>query len=139
MALWSGFMLQTRQGVIYFAGDTGYGDGSIFREMRLRLGPPDMALIPIGAYAPRWFMRPHHADPEDAVRIMEDLEASRAIGIHWDVFRLTDESRDEPRDLLNAALASRGIDEARFPAGEPGCVYGYESIAAFKTGDAEVR
>jgi L-ascorbate metabolism protein UlaG (beta-lactamase superfamily) len=139
MALWSGFMLQTRQCVIYFAGDTGYGDGSIFREMRLRLGPPDMALIPIGAYAPRWFMRSHHADPEDAVRIMEDLEASRAIGIHWDVFRLTDESRDEPRDLLNAALASRGIDEARFPAGEPGCVYGYESVAAFKTGDAEVR
>lgn len=138
MALWSGFMLRTHAGLIYFAGDTGYGDGRIFREIGARLGGPDMALIPIGAYAPRWFMRPHHADPDEAVQIMEDLAAARAIGIHWGVFQLTDESRDEPPQLLNAALARRGIEPARFPAGEPGCVYTGQVIATPPMGGAEV-
>ena len=56
MALWCGFMLSTTGGRAHFTGDTGYGDGRIFREVRLRIGRPDLALIPIGAYAPRWFM-----------------------------------------------------------------------------------
>lgn len=123
MALWSGFMLSTGGGRAYFAGDTGYGDGQIFRELRQRIGRPDLALVPIGAYAPRWFMGPQHIDPREAVQILEDIEAARAVGIHWGVFQLTDERRDEPPELLLEALARRGIAENLFPAGEPGLYY----------------
>jgi len=123
MALWCGFILETSAGRIQFTGDTGYGDGRIFRDVRRRIGRPDLALIPIGSYAPRWFMRPQHTDPDEAVRILEDLEAARAIGIHWGVFRLTDEPRDEPPELLLEALARRGIAEDLFPAGSPGRSY----------------
>jgi len=123
MALWSGFMLSTAGGRAHFAGDTGYGDGRIFREVRRRIGRPDLALIPIGAYAPRWFMSAQHTDPSEAVQVLEDLEASRAVGIHWGVFQLTDERREEPPELLLEALARRRIAEDVFPAGEPGVSY----------------
>ena len=123
MALWCGFMLSTAVGRAYFAGDTGYGDGRIFHELRQRVGRPDLALIPIGAYAPRWFMSAQHTDPDEAVQILEDLEAARAVGIHWGVFQLTDEHRSEPPERLLEALARRGIAEALFPAGEPGLSY----------------
>jgi L-ascorbate metabolism protein UlaG (beta-lactamase superfamily) len=123
MALWSGFTLSTDAGRVYFSGDTGYGNGRIFRDVRQRIGRPDLALIPIGAYAPRWFMCAQHTDPNEAVQILEDLEAARAVGIHWGVFRLTDEHRDEPPELLLKALARRGITENLFPAGVPGMSY----------------
>jgi L-ascorbate metabolism protein UlaG (beta-lactamase superfamily) len=123
MALWSGFMLSTDAGRTYFSGDTGYGNGRIFHDVRRRIGRPDLALIPIGAYAPRWFMCAQHTDPNEAVQIMEDLEAVRAVGIHWGVFRLTDEHRVEPPQLLLNALARRGIAENLFPAGVPGLSY----------------
>jgi L-ascorbate metabolism protein UlaG (beta-lactamase superfamily) len=123
MALWSGFMMQTTGGSTYFAGDTGYGDGQIFREIRTRLGRPDLALIPIGGYAPRWFMREQHADPDEAVRIMEILGAVRAVGIHWGTFQLTNEAWGEPPTLLASALRQRGIAPHSFPAGEPGRQY----------------
>jgi L-ascorbate metabolism protein UlaG (beta-lactamase superfamily) len=123
MALWSGFMLNTGGGRAHFLGDTGYGNGRIFREVRRQIGRPDLALIPIGAYAPRWFMSAQHTDPNEAVQILEDLEAARAVGIHWGVFQLTDERRDEPPALLHEALERRGIAKNLFPAGEPGLSY----------------
>jgi L-ascorbate metabolism protein UlaG (beta-lactamase superfamily) len=123
MALWCGFALSTEGGRVHFAGDTGYGDGRIFREVRRRIGRPDLALVPIGAYAPRWFMQAQHTDPPEAVQILEDLEAGRAVGIHWGVFQLTDEPREEPPELLLEALARRGIAAHRFPAGLPGHSY----------------
>ena len=123
MALWSGFMLSTSGGRAYFAGDTGYGNGRVFHEVRRRIGRPDLALIPIGAYAPRWFMSAQHTDPDEAVQILENLEAVSAVGIHWGVFQLTDEPRDEPPELLLEALARRGIAEQLFPAGMPGLSY----------------
>jgi L-ascorbate metabolism protein UlaG (beta-lactamase superfamily) len=123
MALWGGFMLRTPAGLVYFAGDTGYGGGRIFRAMREAYGPPDLALIPIGAYAPEWFMSAQHCDPDEAVRIMLDLEARSALGIHWGTFRLTDEAREEPAQRLARALAERDIDVARFRAAVPGMVW----------------
>lgn len=119
MALWSGFMLRTPQALIYFAGDTGYGDGAIFRQMRADHGAPDLAILPIGAYAPRWFMAPQHTDPEEAVQILLDLDARQAIAMHWGCFQLTDEPRDEPVERLRQALRDRGIGEARFLALPP--------------------
>lgn len=123
MALWCGYMIRTGTGLVYFAGDTGYGGGTIFRDMRERFGAPDMSLIPIGAYEPRWFMEPQHVNPEEAVRIMLDTGTKQAIGIHWGTFQLTDEARDAPAIGLEAALAANGIDPARFVAGVPGGVY----------------
>jgi len=123
MALWCGFMIRTAAGLIYFAGDTGYCGGAIFSAMRARFGAPDVSLIPIGAYEPRWFMEPQHANPDEAVRIMLDTGTKRAIGIHWGTFQLTDEARDAPAIGLEEALAANGIDPALFVAGVPGGVY----------------
>jgi L-ascorbate metabolism protein UlaG (beta-lactamase superfamily) len=123
MALWGGFVLKTRDGLIYFAGDTGYGDGGIFREIRARFGEPDLALIPIGAYAPRWFMKDQHTDPEESVQILLDVGAKAALGLHWGVFQLSDEDRDAPREELAVALAQRQIAPDRFIAAEPGHVW----------------
>jgi L-ascorbate metabolism protein UlaG (beta-lactamase superfamily) len=123
MALWAGHMIRAEAGLLWFAGDTAYGDGTPFRAIRERHGAPDIALIPIGAYAPRWFMSAQHADPAEAVRIHRDIGAARSIGIHWGSFQLTDEPREEPRERLAAALAAAGIAPERFVAAEPGAVF----------------
>ncbi|WP_267393690.1 MULTISPECIES: MBL fold metallo-hydrolase [unclassified Sphingomonas] len=123
MMLWSGHYLDTPAGSIWFVGDTGYGDGRIFAEVRERLGSPDAALIPIGAYEPRWFMAAQHVDPAEAVRIMTDVDAGWALGIHWGTFQLTDEAREAPRDGLVAAVAASGLAPDRFVAAEVGGVY----------------
>ena len=125
MALWCGHYLTTPAGRVWFAGDTGYGDGAIFRDIAGEHGPPDVALIPIGAYAPRWFMASQHVDPTEAVRIFRDVDAANAIGIHWGVFRLTDEARDAPARALGEALAAQGIAPDRFVAAEPGAVFDF--------------
>ncbi len=125
MALWCGFMVRTGAGLIYYAGDTGYGSGTPFRDMRARHGAPDLALIPIGAYAPRWFMAPQHCDPDEAVRIALDLGAARAVGVHWGTFRLTHEGRDEPPRLLEAATLAAGKPADWFRAAHPGEAYDF--------------
>ena len=120
MALWCGFHVRSADASVYFAGDTGYGDGSLFHTIRMRLGSPDLALLPIGAYAPRWFMRDQHTDPDEAVRIMLDLQARHAQAIHWGEFPLSDEGRDEPVHALARALAEHAIVPGRFRHDEPG-------------------
>lgn len=123
MALWAGHFIDSAARRIWFAGDTGYGDGAIFREIHARYGAPDVALIPIGAYAPRWFMSAQHVSPAEAVRIMRDVRARFALGIHWGTFRLTDEPREEPAAALATALLAAGELPERFVAAEPGGVY----------------
>jgi L-ascorbate metabolism protein UlaG (beta-lactamase superfamily) len=127
MALWAGHWLDTPAGSIWFAGDTGYGDGTVFTDLRRRMGSPDVALIPIGAYEPRWFMSAQHVDPHEAVQIFADVGADRAIGLHWGVFRLTDEGRDVPRLALGEALGRAGIDPERFVAAEPGHILDFSN------------
>ncbi len=119
MALWGGFVVAAAGKLVYFAGDTGYGTGNIFREIGERFGAVDLAILPIGAYDPRWFMAAQHCDPEEAVQIFEDVGAKAAVGMHWGTFKLTDESRNEPASRLTSALAARGIDPARFIAMRP--------------------
>ncbi|KMS58302.1 membrane protein [Sphingobium cupriresistens LL01] len=120
MALWGGFMLNTFGRLIYFAGDTGYGTGAIFRDLRARFGSIDVAILPIGAYAPRWFMAAQHTDPDDAIQIMLDLDAQAAIGMHWGTFKLTDEPWEDPALRLAAGLQERGLVDKSFFAMRPG-------------------
>ena len=127
MALWAGHWLDTPAGSVWFAGDTGYGTGAIFRKIRERHGAPGVALIPIGAYEPRWFMQPQHVDPFEAVRIMQDVEAKAALGIHWGTFQLTDEAREAPVAALASALAEAGVRPKRFRAAEPGRTYAFDA------------
>jgi L-ascorbate metabolism protein UlaG (beta-lactamase superfamily) len=123
MALWGAYVLTTPAGPVYLAGDTGYGDGDTFRSVRERFGPPRLALLPIGAYEPRWFMALQHMNPADAVKAFRDLDAADAIGVHWGTFQLTNEKVDQPEIDLAAALAEAGLEPARFKAFRPGEVW----------------
>ena len=120
MALWASFVIEGPRQKIYFAGDTGYGDGALFRAIAEVHGPMRLALLPIGAYAPRWFMRDHHCDPDEAVKIFTHLKAEFAFACHWGTFRLTEEPYDEPVARLAAAVEKAGVDPQRFRAGPPG-------------------
>ena len=120
MALWGGFVLETQAGVIYCAGDTAYRDGAIFREIAKRFKPPAVAILPIGAYDPRWFMHTQHANPEEAVQIAQDCGARQVVGVHWGTFALTDEPFHEPADRLQTAVQAAGLDPSRYKAASPG-------------------
>lgn len=121
-ALWASFVVETPAHRLYHVGDTGFGEGTIFREARARFGDMDLALLPIGAYEPRWFMRGQHMNPADAVAAFELLGAKRAVGHHWGTFKLTNEGIERPAQHLAQALAERGIAPARFEALRPGAV-----------------
>ncbi len=122
MALWASFVIEGAAGKIYAAGDTGYGDGSLFDRIASKHGPMRLALLPIGAYAPRWFMRDQHVDPDEALRIFATLGAEYAFACHWGTFRLTEEPYAEPAERLAAALAREGVDPSRFLVKPPGGV-----------------
>ena len=98
--LWCGYALHSPERLVYFAGDTAFG--SHFAQIRERFGSPRLALLPIGAYEPRWFMSPVHMSPDDAVRAHRILAARTSIAIHHGTFQLADESLDAPRQQLLA-------------------------------------
>ncbi len=110
--LWGGYTLETPAGKIYFAGDSGYFDG--FKEIGRRLGPFDLAFIPIGAYEPRWFMEPVHCTPAEALQIHRDVRARRSLAMHFGCFPLADDGFDQPVRDLEAARPAHGIDAAEF-------------------------
>ena len=105
-SLWGGWYIKNQDYSIYHAGDTGYSKD--FIDTRLKLGAPKYAFIPIGAYDPEWFMAESHVNPEDAVKIMLDLEAEKAFGMHWATFTLTDEDTIEPKERLKKAVNENG-------------------------------
>lgn len=118
--LWGGFYVQLAGGrTFWFSGDTGY-DTQLFGDIRRRLGAPDRAMIPIGAYEPRWFMAAQHCDPEEAVRIHREVGAEVSLAMHWGTWRLTDEAWDEPPRALAAARAAAGLPETAFRVLDPG-------------------
>jgi len=116
--LWGGFVIGVGDRQVYFAGDTGYG--AHFHEVRERFGRVDVALLPIGAYEPRWFMRDQHMNPEDAVRAHLDLDARVSVGTHFGCFQLTDEGIDDPPLELAAARERHGVAPAAFQVLETG-------------------
>jgi L-ascorbate metabolism protein UlaG (beta-lactamase superfamily) len=109
--LWGGYVLKGKEGVAFHAGDTALFDG--FGEIAQRLGPIDWALLPIGAYEPRWFMEPQHMNPEDAMEAFDRLGARRFVAMHWGTFRLTDEHPAEPPERLKRLWAAKGLPAER--------------------------
>jgi len=111
--LWGSFAVRAGGRSVYFGGDSGYHPE--FTAIGGEYGPFDLSLLPIGAYEPRWFMRPMHMDPEEAVRAFGELNAGAAPGqrpvmvaMHWGTFKLTDEPLDEPPRRARAAWARTG-------------------------------
>jgi L-ascorbate metabolism protein UlaG (beta-lactamase superfamily) len=124
--LWGGFYLTLGTGPqakrVWFAGDTGY-DAETFRAIGERLGAPDLALIPIGAYEPRWFMEPMHMNPAESVATHREVGSKRSVAMHWGTFQLTDEARDAPLAALAAARVAAGLTEDEFRVLEPGASF----------------
>lgn len=112
--LWCGWVLETADGRVLFAGDTGYSP--LYREIGRRFAPLRLALLPIGAYRPRWFMAPVHVDPAEAVRLHQELGARQSIAMHWGTFRLSDEPLAEPPIYLARARQLAGLDQQAFDA-----------------------
>ena len=98
--LWCGYAIEFPERLVYFAGDTAFG--SHFAQIREKFGSPQVALLPIGAYEPRWFMSPVHMAPEEAVRAHEILGAKTSIAIHHGTFQLADDGIDSPEKQLVA-------------------------------------
>jgi L-ascorbate metabolism protein UlaG (beta-lactamase superfamily) len=118
--LWAGFVIETPAGRIYHVADSGYGDGYRFREARERYGPFRLAILPIGAYEPRWFMRDHHMNPQEAVAAFRDCGAAFALAHHHGTFKLTNEAIDAPVAALQQAREAAGIGADRFRVLSPG-------------------
>lgn len=123
MALWAAFVIEGPAGKILHIGDTGFDGGKPYRRVREKHGPIDTAILPIGAYEPRWFMRAQHQNPDEATQGFQLCGARNAIGHHWGTFQLTDEAREDPLTALATALASRKIGQDRFRALAPGEVW----------------
>ena len=111
--LWGGWIVQLGDYRFYFAGDTGYGE-QLFPLIGELFAPIDLALLPIGAYDPRWFMSPVHVAPEEAVQIHLDIGARQSVAMHWGTFVLTDEPMDEPPRRLRQVLQEKGVTESAF-------------------------
>jgi L-ascorbate metabolism protein UlaG (beta-lactamase superfamily) len=122
MSLWASFVIETPGGRIYFVADSGYGDGRYFRGARKRHGPFRLAILPIGAYQPRWFMHDYHMNPAESVQALIDCGAETALAHHYGTFQLTDEPIDAPLVALADALKVAGISPERFRALRPGQV-----------------
>jgi L-ascorbate metabolism protein UlaG (beta-lactamase superfamily) len=128
--LWGGFMVGTSGAKVFFAGDTGYG--AHFRDIRERFGRVELALLPIGAYEPRWFMRNQHMNPDDAVRAHLELEPRISVATHFGCFQLTDEGIDDPPRELAVACESHRVSPDSFLVLETGetRVFDWQSSAS---------
>ncbi|HOX37340.1 MAG TPA: MBL fold metallo-hydrolase [Candidatus Brocadiia bacterium] len=119
LSLWGGFVIESSQGPVYFAGDSAYG--AFFGGLRRRFGPMRLSFLPIGSHEPRWFMKPHHMSPEDAAQAHLDLESRRSIGIHYGTFEgLADDDFNAPVEGLAQAREKFGIQPDAFQAAEYG-------------------
>jgi L-ascorbate metabolism protein UlaG (beta-lactamase superfamily) len=117
--LWGGFYLKFRSKNLYFVGDTGYHP-KLFKEIHERAGAVDFAFIPVGAYAPRDFVRDQHIDPDDAVELHKDVRSKKSVGMHFGTFQLTDEPIDEPCRLLSASAKAKTLQADDFTCMEIG-------------------
>lgn len=112
--LWGGFWITNGRRSVYFAGDSGYGPD--FADIRTKFGVPDLAILPIGAYEPRWFMAGSHMAPDDAIKAYRDLGSPRTVAMHFDTFQLADEGFGDAERELVIAREQAGVPAARFHA-----------------------
>lgn len=117
-ALWGGFFLQKDGNSLYYSGDTAYCN--VFKEVAERFGPPTLAMLPIGAYEPRWFMKTVHMNPEEAVQASLDLNAPYGLAYHFGTFPLADEAIDAPQKALKNELNRLHISHEKFWILDPG-------------------
>ena len=117
-SLWGGFSFKNKGWNVLYGGDGGYGDH--FKKIYDRLGPIDIAMLSIGSYAPRWFMKEHHMCPEEALQVHLDLHANRSVAYHFGTFQLADEPYDEPAERLQMALQQQGLSPETFVIPEQG-------------------
>jgi len=111
--LWCGYVIKGNMRTVYFVGDTGYNDIT-FKEIGRRCAPIHVALVPIGAYIPQWFMSPIHCAPHEAVRIHQEVKASVSVADHFGTFPLADDGQDEPIEALGIALRESGLSDKDF-------------------------
>jgi L-ascorbate metabolism protein UlaG (beta-lactamase superfamily) len=127
-SLWGSFLIEFKGKMIYIGGDTGYGPH--FQMAAERFPTIELALIPIGAYEPRWFMKYAHMNPEDSLKAFRDLKAKKAIGMHFGCWQLTDEGIDEPaielRKQMNLVKEDAEDLKLRFLIPEVGATYRYQ-------------
>lgn len=123
MALWAAFVLNTPAGRIYHVGDTGFHDGINYRAAAGKYGGFRLAVLPFGAYEPRWMMRGQHQNPEEAVKGMLLSNSAYVAGHHWYTFQLTNEPHHQPKEHLEAALDAAGVARERFRPMHPGEVF----------------
>ena len=124
--LWGGWWIENDTIKLVHLGDTGYTND--FIEINKRLGSPDLAFIPIGAYAPRWIMKESHMNPEEALKTAFDLDAKKSIGMHWGTFILTTEPTEEPRQILENLIIEKDLNKDFFSTILPGDVYLFDWI-----------
>jgi len=110
--LWGGYVLEFKDKKIYFGGDSGYADH--YQETYKRFGAMDVSLLPIGAYAPRWFMKYAHMNPAEAVRAHLDLKSKQSFGMHYGTFQLTAEKIEEPQKLLLEETKKANLNSEEF-------------------------
>ncbi len=128
-SLWGSWSLNIAGFKVWFGGDTGYNK-HMFKQIQQRLGAHHLSLIPIGAYAPRYFMHPQHVDPEHAVKIHRDLASVKSIPIHWGTFQLSHEPLLEPIELLQQEMVKQGLANTDFAPIKLGETLILESILA---------
>lgn len=122
--LWAGYVIESEERKIYFAGDTGY-DSVVFTEIGKRFDTIDISLIPIGAYKPQWFMSPIHVSPREAVFIHRDVNSQKSLAMHFGTFPLADEGQTEPESDLEKALEEQHLDPQAFIVPREGTSYSF--------------
>ena len=122
-ALWAAFVVTTPNGKIYHIGDTGFHGAKNFKAVREKHGGFRLALIPFGAYEPRWFMKGQHQNPDEAVQCHKICGAENTLGHHWGTFQLTDESIEDQLEALAIARQTHGVSDQAFRALQPGQVW----------------
>ncbi len=122
-ALWAAYVIQTPGGDIYFAGDTGYGNGDYFRATAKKFGGPRLAILPIGAYLPEWFMNYPHMNPRDAIKAHGDLDAAFSLAHHFNTFPMADDGYNVALEEFKTQRTAADVDEGIFRALDPGKVW----------------
>ncbi len=112
--LWGGFVISSSSGNIYFSGDTAFGTGNIFKMIKDKFGDFEYTILPIGSYEPRWFMRIHHINPDEAVDIHKIINPKRSIAAHFGCLALSMEGEGKPEEDLMSAMRRNRISASKF-------------------------